>query len=81
MDGTISGAFGNIMDVISQYYNVTGLSKIKESFDSLKNFLELFKIVYDIPNLIVAYLWGPLGVCVIIIVFAALINRFLGVVR
>ena len=76
----IQGAVGSMLDVFNNWMNVTGLSSVKEGFENVKSFFELFGIVSDVPNLLVSYLWGPLGVCVIVVVFAAIINKLLGVI-
>ena len=76
----IQDAMGSFLDVINNWMNVTGLSSVKEGFENVKVFFELFGIVADVPNLLIPYLWGPLGVCVIIVVFAAIVNKLLGVI-
>ena len=80
MQDAFEGVVGSILDVFNNWMNVTGLSAVKEGFDNVKSFFDLFGIVADIPNLLFPLLWGPLGVCVIIVVFAAIVNKLLGVI-
>lgn len=76
----IQDAVGSILDVFNNFANTTVVSSVKEGFENVKSFFELFGIVSDVPNLLVPYLWGPLGVCVIVVVFAAIVNKLLGVI-
>lgn len=76
MGGTSSGS---ILDIIFNGSSAT-VDAVKEGFENVKSFFELFGIVADVPNMLVPYLWGPLGVCVIVVVFAAIVNKLLGVI-
>lgn len=81
MRDTISNAFSNavggLLDFIHKAEDIVS-SNVLEKHEDIKEFFELWGVVSDIPQLLISYLWGPIGICIGCVVLVALVRTVLG---